>query len=52
MIHPGAGDTSTVRSVSVIDPDDPIRLILVYPKSVGRNFAEILRVVDAPTSTG
>ena len=47
MIHPGEGDTSTVRSVFVIDPADTIRLILVYPKSVGRNFAEILRVVDA-----
>jgi thioredoxin-dependent peroxiredoxin len=47
MIHPAAGDTSTVRSVFIIDPDDKIRLILVYPKSVGRNFAEILRVVDA-----
>lgn len=47
MIHPGEGDTSTVRSVFIIDPADTIRLILVYPKSVGRNFAEILRVVDA-----
>ncbi len=47
MIHPGEGDTSTVRSVFIIDPADKVRLILVYPKSVGRNFAEILRVVDA-----
>jgi thioredoxin-dependent peroxiredoxin len=47
MIHPGEGDTSTVRSVFIVDPDDKVRLILVYPKSVGRNFAEILRVIDA-----
>jgi thioredoxin-dependent peroxiredoxin len=47
MIHPGEGDTSTVRSVFIIDPDDKVRLILVYPKSVGRNFEEILRVIDA-----
>jgi len=47
MIHPGEGDTSTVRSVFIIDPADKVRLILVYPKNVGRNFAEILRVVDA-----
>lgn len=47
MIHPGEGDTSTVRSVFIIDPRNVIRLILIYPKSVGRNFAEILRVIDA-----
>ena len=47
MIHPGAGDSSTVRSVFIIDTNNTIRLILVYPKSVGRNFEEILRVVDA-----
>jgi thioredoxin-dependent peroxiredoxin len=47
MIHPGEGDTSTVRSVFIIDPADKVRLILVYPKSVGRNFEEILRVIDA-----
>ena len=47
MIHPGAGDTSTVRSVFIIDPADKVRLTLTYPKSVGRNFDEILRVIDA-----
>ena len=47
MIHPGEGDTSTVRSVFIIDPADKVRLTLTYPKSVGRNFDEILRVIDA-----
>lgn len=47
MIHPGEGDTSTVRSVFVIDPFHKVRLTLTYPKSVGRNFDEILRVIDA-----
>ncbi len=47
MIHPGEGDTSTVRSVFIIDPKDKVRLTLTYPKSVGRNFNEILRVIDA-----
>jgi thioredoxin-dependent peroxiredoxin len=47
MIHPGEGDTSTVRSVFIIDPDNKVRLTLTYPKSVGRNFDELLRVVDA-----
>ena len=47
MIHPGEGDTSSVRSVFIIDPSNKIRLTLTYPKSVGRNFNEILRVVDA-----
>ena len=47
MIHPGEGDTSTVRSVFVIDPANKIRLILTYPKSTGRNFDEILRVIDS-----
>ena len=47
MIHPGEGDTSTVRSVFIIDPNDKVRLTLTYPKSVGRNFDEILRVIDA-----
>jgi thioredoxin-dependent peroxiredoxin len=47
MIHPGAGDTSTVRSVFIIDPKNKVRLTLTYPKSVGRNFDEIVRVVDA-----
>ncbi len=47
MIHPGEGDTSTVRSVFVIDPANKVRLILTYPKSTGRNFDEILRVIDS-----
>ena len=47
MIHPEAGDTSTVRSVFIVDPKNKVRLTLTYPKSVGRNFDEILRVIDA-----
>lgn len=47
MIHPGEGDTSSVRSVFVIDPGKKIRLTMTYPKSTGRNFDEILRVIDA-----
>ena len=47
MIHPGEGDTSTVRSVFVIGGDDKVKLILTYPKSTGRNFDEILRVIDS-----
>ncbi|MDY7105383.1 MAG: peroxiredoxin [Actinomycetota bacterium] len=47
MIHPGEGDTSTVRSVFVIGPDNTVKLSLTYPKSTGRNFAEILRVIDS-----
>jgi alkyl hydroperoxide reductase subunit AhpC len=47
MIHPGAGDTSTVRSVFIVDPKNKVRLTLTYPKSVGRNFDEIVRVIDA-----
>ncbi|HEU5144764.1 MAG TPA: peroxiredoxin [Dermatophilaceae bacterium] len=47
MIHPGEGDTSSVRSVFVIGPDNLIKLMLVYPKSAGRNFDEVLRVLDA-----
>ena len=51
MIHPGAGDTSTVRSVFIIDPANKLRLMLTYPKSVGRNFTEIVRVIDALQAT-
>lgn len=47
MIHPGEGDTSTVRSVFIIDPSNKVRTTLTYPKSVGRNFDEIVRVIDA-----
>lgn len=51
MIHPGDGDTSTVRSVFIVDPANRVRLMLTYPKSVGRNFTEIVRVVDALQAT-
>lgn len=47
MIHPNASATATVRSVFVIDPDKKLRLTLTYPASTGRNFYEILRVVDS-----
>jgi alkyl hydroperoxide reductase subunit AhpC len=47
MIHPQANDTLTVRSVFIIDPNKKIRLTLTYPASTGRNFAEILRVIDS-----
>ncbi len=47
MIHPNASDTMTVRSVFVIDPQKKIRLTLTYPASTGRNFEEILRVIDS-----
>lgn len=46
MIHPNEGDTSTVRSVFLIDGANKVRLSLTYPKSVGRNFDEILRALD------
>ncbi|MBM7334331.1 MAG: peroxiredoxin [Alcanivorax sp.] len=47
MIHPNANDTLTVRSVFVIDPNKKIRLTITYPASTGRNFDEILRVIDS-----
>lgn len=47
MIHPNANDTFTVRSVFVIDPNKKVRLILTYPASTGRNFSELLRVIDS-----
>ncbi|GDX36979.1 peroxidase [Candidatus Pelagibacterales bacterium] len=47
MIHPKANDTLTVRSVFVIGPDKKIKLTLTYPASAGRNFDEILRVIDS-----
>ena len=47
MIHPGESETAAVRSVFIIDPDKKIRLTLTYPMNVGRNFDEILRVIDA-----
>ncbi|MGE0042244.1 MAG: peroxiredoxin [Vicinamibacterales bacterium] len=47
MIHPNASDTMTVRSVFVIGPDNKVKLTLTYPASTGRNFLEILRVIDS-----
>jgi alkyl hydroperoxide reductase subunit AhpC len=47
MIHPNANDTLTVRSVFVIDPANKVRLTITYPASTGRNFDEILRVIDS-----
>lgn len=47
MIHPDQSETAAVRSVFIIDPDKKIRLTMTYPMSVGRNFEEILRVIDA-----
>ena len=47
MIHPNADTKATVRSVFIIDPNKKIRLTLTYPASTGRNFAEILRVIDS-----
>ncbi len=47
MIHPNASDTLTVRTVFIIDSDKKIKLMLSYPASTGRNFDEILRVVDS-----
>jgi len=47
MIHPNASDTATVRSVFIIGADKKIKLTLTYPASTGRNFDEILRVIDS-----
>jgi len=47
MIHPNADSTHTVRSVFIIDPNKKIRTILTYPASTGRNFNEILRIIDS-----
>ena len=47
MIHPNASDTLTVRSVFVIGPDKKVKLTITYPASTGRNFDEILRVIDS-----
>jgi alkyl hydroperoxide reductase subunit AhpC len=47
MIHPEANDTLTERSVFLIDPNKRIRAIITYPASTGRNFTEILRVIDS-----
>ena|SRR5690606_18355987 len=47
MIHPNANDSLTVRSLFIIDPNKKVRLIITYPASTGRNFNEILRVIDS-----
>jgi alkyl hydroperoxide reductase subunit AhpC len=47
MIHPNASDTMTVRSVFVVGPDHKVKLTLTYPASTGRNFTELLRVIDS-----
>jgi alkyl hydroperoxide reductase subunit AhpC len=47
MIHPDLSDTTTVRSVFIIDPKKKVRAIITYPQSAGRNFDEILRVIDS-----
>ena len=47
MIHPNVSETVTVRSVFIIGPDKKIKLIITYPQSTGRNFDEILRVIDS-----
>ena len=51
MIHPNESATATVRSVFIIDPNQKVRLIMTYPMTVGRNFNEILRVIDALQTT-
>jgi alkyl hydroperoxide reductase subunit AhpC len=47
MIHPNASETFTVRSLFVIGPDKKIKLMITYPASTGRNFVEVLRVIDS-----
>lgn len=47
MIHPNASDTFTVRSVYVVGPDKKVKLMITYPASTGRNFDELLRVIDS-----
>jgi len=47
MIHPNASATATVRSLFIIGPDKVIKLIITYPASTGRNFVEVLRVLDS-----
>jgi alkyl hydroperoxide reductase subunit AhpC len=47
MIHPNQSETMTVRSLFIIDPKKKVRLIITYPMSTGRNFDEVLRVIDA-----
>jgi alkyl hydroperoxide reductase subunit AhpC len=47
MIHPNQSETATVRSLFIIDPKKKVRLMITYPMSTGRNFDEVLRVIDA-----
>jgi alkyl hydroperoxide reductase subunit AhpC len=47
MIHPNASETFTVRSLFVIGPDKKVKLTITYPASTGRNFNEVLRVIDS-----
>jgi len=47
MIHPNANETFTVRSVFIVGPDKKVKLVLTYPASTGRNFDELLRVIDS-----
>lgn len=47
MIHPGASDSMTVRSVIILGPDNKVKLTITYPASTGRNFQELLRVLDS-----
>lgn len=47
MIHPNASSSQTVRSLFIIDPDKKVRLIILYPASTGRNFYEVLRVLES-----
>lgn len=47
MIHPNASETMTVRSLFVISPDKKVKLMITYPASTGRNFTEVLRVIDS-----
>ncbi|MBL6946278.1 MAG: peroxiredoxin [Rhodospirillales bacterium] len=47
MIHPNANDTLTVRSVFIVGPDKKVKLTITYPASTGRNFDEVLRVIDS-----
>jgi len=47
MIHPNASETTTVRSLFIIGPDKKVKLMITYPASTGRNFVEVLRVIDS-----